>query len=82
LKQVYQYHRDIICEIFIKGKYYDKYQINSIVKIMAESGETTDNIYRTLMSNYLSDEDLSKRVLSKFTRDIVRDTPGLKDVFI
>lgn len=77
LNEIYKEHSDIVEEIIEKSRIYTKDYIETLRK--SYSFDVAD-IYRVCFSNYYNDEDLTKRVLSKFTKDIVNDTPNLKDI--
>ncbi len=66
LEELYKQHKDIVLELLIKKAYYPQ----SYIEELSKFGFTKDEIYRYLLCNYLSDEDLHKRPLSKLIKDI------------
>ena len=69
MERLYQNHTDIVIEIILKYVRYPK----SYVKELASLGYTSDEIYRFIFSNYLYDNELNKRPLSKLIRDIATE---------
>ncbi len=67
LTKLYEQHKDIVLELFIKRMEYPK----SYIKDLKRSYHFTDDeIYRFLLCNYKQDKDLHKRPLSKLIKDI------------
>ncbi|CAM3496111.1 hypothetical protein [Arcobacter aquimarinus] len=66
LEELYKQHKDIVLELLIKKAYYPKSYINELKGF----GFSEDEVYRYLFSNYLKEEDLHKRPLSKLIKDI------------
>jgi len=66
LEALYKEHKDVVLELLIKKAYYPK----SYVEELKKFGFSEDEIYRYLLCNYKSEEDLHKRPLSKLVKDI------------
>ncbi len=66
LTKLYEQHKDIVIELLIKKIYYPQSYIDELSKF----GFEKDEIYRYLLCNYIKDEDLHKRPLSKLIKDI------------
>jgi len=69
LEELYQQHKDIVLELLIKKAYYPL----SYIKELTRFGFSQDEIYRTLLCNYNTDDDLHKRPLSKLIKDISKE---------
>lgn len=67
LTKLYEQHKDIVLELFIKRMEYSKSYIEDLKK---NFHFTDDEVYRYLLCNYQKDEDLHKRPLSKLIKDI------------
>jgi hypothetical protein len=80
LKEIYNYHREIIGEIKFNYDRNSKKYIESLDELTTGIS-TQEEIFRFYFNNYLLQEDFIKRVLSKYTRDIVKATPGFEKLF-
>lgn len=69
LERLYQEHTDIIIELILKHLHYPQ----SYIEELSSFGYNKEEIYRFIFSNYLNEENLSKRPLSKLTRDIAEE---------
>lgn len=83
IEDLYKNHRDYILEILKKSAMYNESRIEELLnnenyKYLFDSKEELISI---LLSNYTCTEDLSKRVLSKLTKDIWEEF-GLKDKWL
>jgi len=71
LENLYNEHKDYVIELIQKAEVYQPEYVDWLFK---EYGgklfNSTNDVYRMLLSNYILPEDFGKRVLSKFTRDI------------
>lgn len=70
LNLLYEQHKDVVLDLLLKKTIYTK----SYIKELKENFKLNDNeIYRFLFCNYLKDEDLHMRPLSKLIKDISED---------
>lgn len=69
IERLYQEHSDIVIELILKHLHYPQ----SYVEELASFGYNREEIYRFIFSNYLNKENLSKRPLSKLTKDIAEE---------
>ena len=69
LEELYKQHKDIVLELLIKKAYYPQ----SYIDELSSFGFNQDEIYRYLLCNYVQDEDLHKRPLSKLIKDISQE---------
>ncbi len=69
LEELYKQHKDIVLELLIKKAYYP----HSYIEELSKFGFSQDEIYRYLFCNYMQDEDLHKRPLSKLIKDISQE---------
>jgi len=74
LERLYQEHTDIVIELILKHLHYPDSYINELSKF----GYNKEQIYRFVFSNYLEENEFSKRPLAKLTRDIAEEL-GLLD---
>ncbi|WP_321309229.1 hypothetical protein [Marinifilum fragile] len=78
LKSLYKNHNDVAREIWLKGKAYDESRIKELLTTFPDLFESEKEIAQIIMGNYLEEEDLGKRPLSKLTRDIAREVKFIK----
>ncbi|MCT4645777.1 MAG: hypothetical protein N4A74_12385 [Carboxylicivirga sp.] len=71
IEELYQNHKDYVLELIRKSVLYTPKKLEEL------SGGTFGNLFsskeelvQTLLSNYIKEEDLNKRVLAKLTKDI------------
>lgn len=77
LERLYQEHKDIVIELILKHLHYP----SSYIKELSDFGYSKNEIYRFLFSNYLDENEFSKRPLAKLTRDIAEEL-GLLDYMV
>lgn len=70
LQEIYQNHIDIVIELILKEINYPKSYIDELIE---NDFGTEEEIYRFIFSNYLENDKLHQRPLSKLTRDIVKE---------
>ncbi|MDQ1772510.1 hypothetical protein GQR60_17860 [Labilibaculum sp. A4] len=78
LEDLYDNHNDIAREIWLKGKAYSDSRIKDLLSSFPDLFDSEKEISQIIMGNYLDEEDLGKRPLSKLTRDIARDVGFIK----
>ncbi len=69
LERLYQEHTDIVVELILRHLNYPQ----SYIEELSSFGYNKEEIYRFIFSNYLNEENLSKRPLSKLTKDIAEE---------
>jgi len=74
IERLYQEHKDIVIELILKHLHYP----SSYIKELSDFGYSKEEIYRFVFSNYLEENEFSKRPLAKLTRDIAEEL-GLLD---
>lgn len=74
LDELYKQHKDIVLDLLIKKVHYPK----SYIDELSNFGFNKEEIYRYLVNNYLKDEDLHKRPLSKLIKDISEELGLIK----
>lgn len=77
LETIYQNHKDIVIELILKEINYPKSYINELIK---NGFGTEEEIYRFIFSNYLENDKLHQRPLSKLTKDIVEELGILEKI--
>jgi hypothetical protein len=70
LQEIYQNHKDIVIELILKEINYPKSYIQELIK---NGFGTEEEIYRFIFSNYLENDKLHQRPLSKLTKDIIEE---------
>lgn len=74
LIKLYNKHKDYVSEILQRSITYSDGYVNSLfAQYEGTLFSSIGDIKRMISSNYISDEDLEKRVLSKLSRDISED---------
>lgn len=78
LDDLYQNHNDIAQEIILKRHVYNDSRIDELLEEYKGIFNSREEIVQMITGNYIKDEELGKRPLSKLTRDIARDVGFLK----
>lgn len=74
LSTLYNIHKDYIDEIIQKSIVYNTEYVNSLYEQFAGTlFRNKEDVYRMILSNYISEENYSKRVLAKLTTDISKE---------
>ena len=74
LDKIYQMHKDIIEELYLKSYYYNKTRQTELLKMKIHG--TNENLFseemlaRFILGNYALDSDINNRPLAKMTKDI------------
>mgnify|MGYP003624494980 CR=1 FL=1 len=79
LDDLYQNHNDIAQEILLKRYVYNDSRIDELLEEYKGIFSSREEIIQMITGNFIKDEDLGKRPLSKLTRDIARDVGFLKN---
>lgn len=69
LERLYQEHTDIVVELILRHLHYPQ----SYIEELSSFGYNKEEIYRFIFSNYLNEDNLSKRPLSKLIKDIAEE---------
>lgn len=77
LKELYNFHKDYVRELIKKAIVYNESRIDELYTEFPELFSSKEEVLQMVISNYICDEDLGKRPLSKLTKDIC-DELGLK----
>ena len=78
MKKVYQSHKDYIRELIRKAIVYNESRIDELFnEYEGTLFKSREDVVSMIVSNYIDDEDLDKRVLAKLTKDISEEL-GLK----
>lgn len=70
--ETYQGHKDLVRDIIRKFYMSDGRYMESLLKSFPQIG-SYEELYRLAFGNYFNDEDLDQRVLSKLTKDLVKN---------
>ena len=74
LTEIYNGHKDVVCEIIKKAKYYSPQYIESLFNETEKLFEDEEELYRLLYEGYADPDEFGKRPVSKFIKDIYSDT--------
>ncbi|MGG0338135.1 hypothetical protein [Priestia aryabhattai] len=77
LRELYQNHKDYVQDIIINAIVYSESEIQNLLDAFPDLFVERKDVLRMITSNYISKEELDKRVLAKLTRDIWQEF-GLK----
>jgi hypothetical protein len=77
LESQYKMHKDIVQELFKKKLIYAGTKLNEIQKDFEGLFSDEDEMKRTIFGNYLSENDIHKRPLSKLISDIYNEMESL-----
>lgn len=66
-------HKDCASEMLIKARVYNETMVSLLMDSFTELFPTRESVLRMISGNYVSEDDLDKRVLAKLTRDLARD---------
>ncbi|MED3447911.1 hypothetical protein P4483_29110 [Bacillus thuringiensis] len=72
IKEIYNEHKDIVAELLQKKIVYTNDYIDSIYKEHGNIFYSNDDVYKMIIGNYIAEDDLEKRVMAKFTKDIAK----------
>lgn len=83
IEDLYFNHRDYVIEILKKSAMYNESRINELLndEKYLSLFDSKEELISIILGNYTYEEDLSKRVLSKLTKDIWEEF-GLKDKWL
>lgn len=73
IQQIYETQKDLIEELMVKKLMYDKCNRMSLYNSFSKLQLHPDLYLRTLVGNYIKENEIHKRPMSKFMQDIARD---------
>ncbi|MDU7253057.1 MAG: hypothetical protein E6274_12105, partial [Clostridium sp.] len=73
IQDLYNFHKDYIRELIKKSIIYNKSRIDELYTQYPELFRSREEVIKMVISNYIYDEDLGKRPLSKLTKDICEE---------
>ncbi|HID0867104.1 TPA: HNH endonuclease, partial [Clostridium botulinum] len=73
LQDLYNLHKDYVREIIKKAIIYNESRIDELYTQYPELFSSREEVMQMVVSNYISDEALGKRPLSKLTKDICEE---------
>jgi hypothetical protein len=71
LHEFYNQHKDYIAEIVYKALAYNSGYYNSLIETFTKQGLSEKEMKLMIFGNYIDEEDLGNRPLSKLTKDII-----------
>ncbi|WP_322969417.1 hypothetical protein [Faecalibacter sp. LW9] len=73
IEELYNFHKDVAQEVVFNSVYYNETKRNELKSFLGDNIEIDDNfIDRVIYGNYLDENELGKRPLSKFTSDLIQ----------
>lgn len=82
IDEQYKQFKDVVAEMHLKSKFYNSKRRRELIEFFKKNSSvnlTDELINRFILGNYSNDEDLLKRPLAKFTKDIGEDIKLLQD---
>ena len=73
LEELYNQHKDYVIEIVQKVIVYNNTYVSELAKQFPGLFHDEEDVIRMAFANYITSEELPKRVLSKLTKDILED---------
>lgn len=73
IKCAYDMHKDYIQEILKKAQIYGKEQRENLRNDFPDLFSSDDELMQVIFGNYINEEDLLKRPLSKMTKDLLKE---------
>ena len=73
IQEIYETQKDVIEELILKKYMYDKDNRESLKNSFSKLRLKPDLYLRTLVGNYIKEQDIHKRPMSKFMQDIAKD---------
>lgn len=73
LEELYNFHKDYVRELIKKAIIYNESRIDELYTQYPELFSSRNEVVQMVVSNYISDEELGKRPLSKLTKDICEE---------
>jgi hypothetical protein len=73
LEELYDFHKDHVAELIKKNMIYNKDRIKELYQNFNQLFNSKDDIVRMIVSNYITEDNLDKRVLAKLTKDICEE---------
>lgn len=73
IQEIYETQKDVIEELVVKKYMYDKDNRESLKNSFSKLSLKPDLYLRTLVGNYIKEQDIHKRPMSKFMQDIAKD---------
>ena len=73
LEELYQFHKDRVAELIKKNIVYSEKRINELHKDFPQLFRNKEDVLKMIISNYISEDDLDKRILAKLTKDICEE---------
>ena len=73
LEPLYNKHKDIIRELLQKNMTYNETYINDLLRNNSKIFKDRADIYKMIIGNYVADNEIHKRPLAKFMKDIANE---------
>lgn len=78
IEKIYENHADVVEELLLKSLYYDESKKSELLNAFEGLNLTESMIDRLILGNYVLEEDINKRPLSKLTKDISKQLKLIK----
>lgn len=78
IEELYNFHKDVAKELVQKSIYYNKTRLDELNNFKDKDGrelfESSKEVSRFVIGNYINTDELGQRTLAKFTRDLILKT--------
>ncbi|MDI9864123.1 HNH endonuclease domain-containing protein [Flectobacillus sp. DC10W] len=78
IEKIYENHADVVEELLLKSLYYDESKKSELLNAFEGLNLSESMIDRLILGNYVLEEDINKRPLSKLTKDISKQLKLIK----
>jgi 5-methylcytosine-specific restriction endonuclease McrA len=78
LEAIYANHTDVVEELLLKSLYYNESKKNELLCTFKDLNLSESMIDRLILGNYVLEDDINKRPLSKLTKDISKQLKLIK----
>lgn len=75
INELYKYHKDHVEDILVKSHWYNKSRLDELQENIGDGNffSSNEEILRIVLGNYVTTNNLGKRVLAKLTKDIAEE---------
>lgn len=73
IRRAYDMHKDYVQEILKKAQIYGKGHRENLMRDFPELFSSDEELIQAIFSNYICEEDMLKRPLSKITMDLLKE---------
>ncbi len=70
IEELYSFHKDYVLDIIRQAIIYNEDKVKELMSTYPQLFKTKEDVIKTIVSNYVTNDSLDKRVLAKLTKDI------------